>query len=337
MTKSCSTAGTLIETSSGLVPIEALEVGDRVSDPVAWESDLHYATDVVPSWKVIHVLAPSQEDPTDTLDIYLLRPPSWLVERGARVSGWIHVDVAGLRSDGMGLVAGIWSVRHISDAPGHMVLMTVTHRNDSVLRIAFDGGGGVIEPTANHPLYSVDRGDWMSAGALEVGERVRTKLGPVSVVRKEPLGSRQVFNLEVESAHSYLVGSGGIWAHNDCDKIARLGPPGRVEFKGTEVRGVRDMSHISESTLRTMAKDGFAMRDAMGRTIILHHHRQNADGPLVEMPGTKHSIGNSNQHPYGNTKGAGLTEQQRQDFDTFRGSYRKARATEELGKRGLPP
>jgi hypothetical protein len=68
---------------------------------------------------------------------------------------------------------------------------------------------------------------------------------------------------------------------------------------------------------------------------VLHHHKQNPAGPIVEIPASKHSIGNPRQHPFGNTKGAGLSADQRAAFGSWRVNYWKARAGEELGRRGL--
>lgn len=112
---------------------------------------------------------------------------------------------------------------------------------------------------------------------------------------------------------------------------------GRINFRGFEVRAARDMSHIDESTLRTMKKDGFAATTKNGDKIDLHHLNQNPNGPLVEIPRPNHKISNPRQHPNGNTPGGGLTDAQRAEFDAWRESYWKARATEELMRRGINP
>jgi hypothetical protein len=113
--------------------------------------------------------------------------------------------------------------------------------------------------------------------------------------------------------------------------------PSRVVFDGMEVRGVRNLSHIDDTTLRAMAKSGFAPKDINGNKLILHHLNQNPPGPVVEMPRLPHSIGNRVQHPLGNAPGAGLTTEQRAAFNAWRESYWKARALDELARRGLMP
>jgi hypothetical protein len=107
----------------------------------------------------------------------------------------------------------------------------------------------------------------------------------------------------------------------------------RVTFDGMEIRAVRDLSHIDESTLRAMAELGFAARTRTGDRLILHHHKQDPAGFLVEMPEANHSIWNRNQHPLGNVAGAGLTAEQRAAFDAWRTDYWQARARAEMRRR----
>lgn len=129
-----------------------------------------------------------------------------------------------------------------------------------------------------------------------------------------------------------LFGGIRIGAAESVGDLVQVGK-NRVTFQGMEVRAVRDLSHVSDSTLQAMAKRGFAGKTADGESIVLHHHLQNPDGFIVELPASKHSIGNVNQHPYGNAKGAGLTTEQRTAFDNWRVDYWKARAQAELQKR----
>ncbi|MGH7857283.1 MAG: RHS repeat domain-containing protein, partial [Candidatus Binatia bacterium] len=117
-------------------------------------------------------------------------------------------------------------------------------------------------------------------------------------------------------------------------QLLRLPRSARAVFEGLEVRGIRDLSHVDESTLRAMSEYGFSATDRHGNKLILHHLDQNPAGPVVEMPAMRHSIGNRVQHPLGNTPGAGLSPSEREAFDQWRVEYWKARAREELGRRG---
>lgn len=64
------------------------------------------------------------------------------------------------------------------------------------------------------------------------------------------------------------------------------------------------------------------------------HLNQSPKGPVVEMPAKNHKISNRRQHPLGNAAGVGLTTQQRAAADAWRVEYWKARAAEELARRG---
>ena len=190
-----------------------------------------------------------------------------------------------------------------------------------------------------------------AVGAIEVAGSLlpfasrsvrEASLGRISSFAREELLPRlNPFNYELArpSATASTFGAGQfpkyVGPNSGAGGISRLERPGFVEFEGLEVRGVRDLSHVPESTLRAMEEQGFAARDATGKKLILHHLDQNPAGPLVEMPGSSHSIGNRIQHPLGNASGAGLSAEQRQAFDAWRENYWSARAAEELARRGL--
>lgn len=105
---------------------------------------------------------------------------------------------------------------------------------------------------------------------------------------------------------------------------------------GLEVRAVRSLSHVDDSTLAAMAQRGFAPRTINGDKIVLHHHQQNPAGFIVEMPARNHNIWNPRQHPFGNTPGAGLSAEQRAAFDAWRVDYWKTRAATEIQRRAGP-
>ena len=53
------------------------------------------------------------------------------------------------------------------------------------------------------------------------------------------------------------------------------------------------------------------------------------------MPKSNHRGANPIQHPNGNVKGGGLTQEQRNDWKKLRVAFNKERARSELIKRGL--
>ena len=57
-----------------------------------------------------------------------------------------------------------------------------------------------------------------------------------------------------------------------------------------------------------MAEEGVSGTTKGGRVkgsepIILHHQKQNPEGPIIELPKSKHDLGNKKMHPFGNQKG----------------------------------
>jgi hypothetical protein len=119
----------------------------------------------------------------------------------------------GLR--GMAQVAAILPSPKIKAGPGRVVLMTVTHMDQGVMEIDFAGLKKPLEPTASHPLFSEDRKDWAPAGQLRVSERIRTKTGTarIEAIRWKK-DEHRVYNIEVETDHSYYVAKLGLLSHN---------------------------------------------------------------------------------------------------------------------------
>ncbi len=87
------------------------------------------------------------------------------------------------------------------------------HSDNSLLRVY--AGGDYIETTAIHPFYVVGIG-WIPAIALKQGDMLVAVTGtPLTVQAVEALPIKEtVYNLELDSLHTYYVGSLGVWVHN---------------------------------------------------------------------------------------------------------------------------
>jgi hypothetical protein len=74
---------------------------------------------------------------------------------------------------------------------------------------------GTIETTPNHPFFTADRG-WVKAGDLQIGEHIRTLDGTDAVVESftVKIGPAMMWDITVNTAHSFFVGSGGVLVHN---------------------------------------------------------------------------------------------------------------------------
>ena len=99
------------------------------------------------------------------------------------------------------------------------VARTFVTRQQRVLRLVVDYGGGAQESmlvTPRHPFFT-ERGR-LAAEQLRVNDEVLLLSGDHVVVRGVESSAERVtvYNFEVESFHTYFVGYGGLWVHNDC-------------------------------------------------------------------------------------------------------------------------
>ena len=161
----------------------------------------------------------------DVLDIELLRSPKWIEESGCQVGASIGLAVPELGIAGWARVLAVEPCPKLQTGSGRVVTMTITHFNSFVLQFKLEGLSEVLEPTQTHPLYSEDRGGWVHAGELKVGERLRTKTGPArieAISHKE--GTYRVYNFEVEETHAYYTSDIRVLSHNTVG--VNCGPKG---------------------------------------------------------------------------------------------------------------
>jgi hypothetical protein len=94
----------------------------------------------------------------------------------------------------------------------------VTRQVDEIARVVIlapDGTTETLEGTPIHPIWSVDRQDWIPLGELSEGEQLQAA-GGVAVVLSLTLLRRSlpVYNIEVHGEHVYQVGELGLLVHN---------------------------------------------------------------------------------------------------------------------------
>jgi len=115
----------------------------------------------------------------------------------------------------MAQVTGIGQCPPIESGYGRVVLGTFTSVSSDVYELKLAGRDDPIGVTSGHPIWSLDRGDWIAAGALRPGERLATAAGAAVVesIIAQP-GERRVYNLQVELDHRYLIADNGLLVHN---------------------------------------------------------------------------------------------------------------------------
>ena len=209
----CFTAGTPVATSSGPAPIETIHAGDRLRslDEASCAQSIDRS-----SCRAIDVEMNAPYGYADTLRATFLRTEDEVAAGGVVVGGEMPLVIDELGLDGTARVTHIGACA-IEEAPGCVVTGTISHLNHSVLRLHFAESDETLEPTTLHPLWSLDRGGWVHAGDLVVGERLRTQYGSVTIASIEPLpGAHRVYNFEIAGAHTYLVSDLAIYSHNGC-------------------------------------------------------------------------------------------------------------------------
>jgi hypothetical protein len=100
-----------------------------------------------------------------------------------------------------------------------------------------------IETTPGHRFYSVDRGSWVDAETLVIGERVETKNHvptPVTHVSPPRFQYIDLYNVEVEDFHTYFVGRPGetsVWTHNGLEGGCAIPKPAQRQRQIPESDG----------------------------------------------------------------------------------------------------
>ncbi len=150
----------------------------------------------------------------------LLRPLAWIEEELDPEANTIELDLPELGAEGTARVLRIGPCPPIASGPGRVVTATFQHEPDGEL-LTVVVGGDEIGCTANHPFWSEDRQEFVAAGQLRRGKRVRTRLEEVAAVVaiKPRPPTAWVYNLEIQGEHVYEVGLSGVLVHNVCEVL----------------------------------------------------------------------------------------------------------------------
>ena len=197
-------------------PIETIRVGQRVLGINPNRDEVEEFEEPDPhTWRTIEVeqIKPSGK----RLYATLLRPLEWIEEELDPETNTIELDLPELGAEGTARVLRIGPCPPIASGPGRVVTATFKHEPDGAL-LTVTVGDDEIGCTANHPFWSEGRQEFVAAGQLREGERVRTRLEEVAaVVAIKPRPPTDwVYNLEVQGEHVYEVGPSGVLVHNKC-------------------------------------------------------------------------------------------------------------------------
>lgn len=155
-------------------------------------------------------------------ELSFLRPLSWLEAQGAVEGGTFHLVMREIGVDGSAHVVRVVECPNIEPDDGSgrsLVTGTMSHPAENVLSVAIDGEPEPLGVTTTHPMWSEDQQQFVVAGDLKIGERLRRSDGTLTqVTRITPHTGPPVMvhNLEVDGEHVYCVGDNSLLVHNEC-------------------------------------------------------------------------------------------------------------------------
>lgn len=217
---------TVAEDASCVWAIEDVPLGARVEskNPRPWDYDHSLPQPEAESWAKVslHVVRGDGA----VVDLELLRPNDWLHHYGLVVGRSISFVMPELEINGAATVTGIEACPPLSTGPGSVVTgRFVTYNARSLVRVEFDGGAELIG-TSSHPVWSLDRRDWVGLGDLQQHERVAARHGAAVVTSLDSIQQLDtVYNIEVHGEHVYEVTELGVLVHNvndECFEIQKL-------------------------------------------------------------------------------------------------------------------
>jgi hypothetical protein len=133
----------------------------------------------------------------------------------------LPLNLPELEVSGLALVTAIDDCPPIADGKGSVVTARfVTREVHVVASVDVLGADGTVETitgTTIHPVWSVDRQEWVPLAELAEGERLQG-LDGLAVVLGVSLSrvSQPVYNIEAHGEHVYQVGELGVVVRNAC-------------------------------------------------------------------------------------------------------------------------
>ena len=162
------------------------------------------------------------------VDAELIRPRAWILANGICAGRLLPLNLPELDVSGLAMVTSIDNCPPISDGEGSVVTARfVTREVHVVASVDVLGANGTVETitgTTIHPIWSVDRQEWVPLAELADDETLHG-LDGLAVVLSVTLSrvAAPVYNIEIHGEHVYQVGELGVVVHNTCaDEFAGL-------------------------------------------------------------------------------------------------------------------
>jgi hypothetical protein len=216
------------EATSLLISIEQVPLGARVptKNPKSWEYDDSLPDPVQADWAKISITMHRNDG--GIVDAELIRPRWWIAQHNIVAGKHLPMNIEELQVHGSALVTSIDDCPEIAHGEGSVVTAKfLTREVNTIARVEILGVDGqieVLEGTTIHPIWSVDRDDWIQLSELQEGERLQAANGIATVVSIAIVSTNvPVYNIEVHGEHVYQVGELGLLVHNAVGCIGGYG------------------------------------------------------------------------------------------------------------------
>ena len=187
------------------------------------------------------------------------------------------------------------------------VIKTHFHRNHPILRVGF--WGGYIDTTPNHLIYLDDYNAFIYAERLRIDHNLCDRAGVIRPVEYlQALTPTDVYNLEVENHHTFLVGPHGIRVHNGGGGKSG-GSPREEDSEAVSRATITILEAITEGPFEGFRDDGSGVTGPQ-KIFLEDTPIQNTDGtlnfsgfswdwregnnPQTHIPGFADEVGNEN-------------------------------------------
>ena len=214
--------------------IESVAIGSRVSgeNPRPWDFDGELTVPDQSTWMLAKFSL--RKESGNWVEVEMIRPAEYWASQQAAPGSMIFMEFPELEASGMAQIRSIEPCPAIAEGSGNVVTARIVTRQVSELVEIGFSDDEVLTGTPQHPIWSIERQDWVELGDLEIGEHLWTEDGPVEVQSKRLLSTAEsVYNLEVHGHHIYQVGERGVLVHNAnpiCKIIKKNAPKGAVDL-----------------------------------------------------------------------------------------------------------
>jgi hypothetical protein len=157
---------------------------------------------------------------------------------------------------------------------GYYEVTNAFHHTDAVVTEVILSGEW-IETTPEHPFY-VDGKGWVEAEDLKIGDEVRQADGTTGVVwlKWNVYKTQEMYNLTVDTAHTFFVGEGQWLVHNACDFGLQSDLRKVLDIEsGQEAHHLIPWKLRNEPIVQKASEAGFHMNEAYnGLAMTAPHH-----------------------------------------------------------------